>query len=234
MQSIDQYKPSNTPFDFTKYDGPYEVDRKNVIEALIPVGDASPAVDIGCGPGYFTMQLSSRGWKTTSIDSDSENIANASQYADESHVGDASSVLSALPGDHYGFAVALEIIEHMPPSRGEALLKHIHRVLKPGGRLIISTPNRFSPEGLGGYYWSEKIRRAGKWQAWDSTHVHIYSSGEILHLLKLNGFLVDRITGYYYAGRLPVIGRWQLPLKQSKRFPFNRMGFNVIVECHKQ
>ena len=122
----------------------------------------------------------------------------------------------------------------MPKPIGKKLLMEIIRILKPHGGLIISTPNRYSPEGLGDYYWGERIRGWERWTAWDSTHVHIYSSSEILRLLKTTGFAVDRVTGYYYEGRLPFIGRWKLPLTKSAMFPLNRLGFNVIVEGHKR
>jgi 2-polyprenyl-3-methyl-5-hydroxy-6-metoxy-1,4-benzoquinol methylase len=227
-------KAATTPFDFTKYDNPYEIDRIKNIEALIPEGDQKHAVDIGCGPGYFAKLLSTKGWKTTAIDADSSNIENATLYATETHSGDAIDVLSNMPSDNYHLAIALEIIEHMPKTRGKALIRQVIRILKSGGKFIVSTPNKLSPEGLGGYYWGEKIRRAQKWNAWDPTHVYIYSSWEIIRLLKACDLVVDRLTGYYYKGRLPLIGQWRLPVKSSTRFPFNRIGFDIILECHKK
>jgi len=95
-----------------------------------------------------------------------------------------------------------------------------------------TSPQPSIPEGFGGYYWGEKIRGWRKWDAWDKTHVHIYSSLELLRLMKEAGFGVDRITGYYYEGLLPLIGRWRLPLTSTTRFPLNRLGFKIIVECH--
>ena len=234
MHSDNEFQASHTSFDFSKYEKPYEITHSKIIEELIPCGHEKLAVDIGCGPGYFCKLLSTKGWKAIAIDTDSKNLENARSYVVETHLGDAIDVLSKLPDNQYGLALALEIIEHMPKTYGEALLRNAIRVLKPGGKLIISTPNKFSPEGLGGYYWGEKIRGGGKWYAWDGTHVHIYSSKEILRLLKVCGFAVDRIIGYYYEGRLPVIGRWRLPFVKSTLFPLNRIGFNIILECHRE
>lgn len=218
----------------SKYKKSYEANRIKILEELIPEGRGARAVDIGCGPGHFCKLLSSKDWRPVAIDAASENIESARRYATETHVGDAVGVLSMLPENRFGLVLALEIIEHMSQTHGEKLLKDIIRVIKPNGTLIISTPNRLSPEGLGGYYWGERIRGWGKWNAWDGSHVHIYSSPEILQLLELTGFAVDRVTGYYYKGRLPVIGRWRLPLVKSTMFPFNRIGFNIMIECHKR
>jgi 2-polyprenyl-3-methyl-5-hydroxy-6-metoxy-1,4-benzoquinol methylase len=234
MEADQEFHSSATTIDISKYyTKPYEVKRSKIIEGLIPPGEKKLAIDIGCGAGYFSRILANKGWRTTALDTDPGNVQSAENYASEILMGDATRILSELPKDRYDFALALEIIEHMPKAHGEALLKAIRRVLKPGGLLLISTPNRFSPEGLGGYYWGERIRRCGKWKAWDSTHVHIYSSWEIVRLLRQCGLTATGITGYWYEGRLPLIGRWRMPFVSSGRFPFNRLGFNLIAECRK-
>jgi 2-polyprenyl-3-methyl-5-hydroxy-6-metoxy-1,4-benzoquinol methylase len=233
MHTDNEFKPSHTAFDISKYENHYEYQRSKIIEELMPLGHGESAIDIGCGPGHFSKMLSAKDWQTAAIDTDGKNIDSAARYASETHLGDATGVLMKLPENKYGLVIALEVIEHMPRTHAECLLKQIIRVLRPSGKLIVSTPNRFSPEGLGDYYWGEKIRRQGKWYAWDQTHVHIYSSLEILRLLRTIGFSVDRVTGYHYEGRLPFIGRWGLPIVKSKIFPLNSIGFNIILECHK-
>ena len=229
-----KFQATHTPFDLTRYESPYEIDRLKILKELIPSCYGKSAIDIGCGPGYFSRELSNKGWRTSSVDTDSENIESAKEHAHETHLGDILSVLPELPVNHYDLALSLEIIEHMPKAHGENLLKGIFRVLKPDSRLIISTPNKFSPEGLGGYYWGEKMRGGEKWNAFDPTHVHIYTSPEFLQIVKSNGFSVNKIIGYYYEGTLPLIGRWKLPLVKSTMFPLNRIGFNIILDCHKK
>jgi 2-polyprenyl-3-methyl-5-hydroxy-6-metoxy-1,4-benzoquinol methylase len=233
MKRTQEFKPSHTPLDFSHYETEWEVARIRIIEELLPPGQGKQALDIGSGNGFFSKLLSSKSWKVTAIDTDESNLESAKEYAVHTHLGDAVDVLTDLPSSRYDFATALEIIEHMPKTRGEMLLQKILRVLKKNGKLLLSTPNRHSPEGLGGYYWSEKIR-GKKWNAWDDTHVHNYTSSEILQLLKSCGFAIDRMTGYYYGGRLPVIHDFRLPLTKSAKFPLNRLGFDIIVECHKK
>lgn len=178
--------------------------------------------------------LAAKGWKTTAIDTDWQNIESAKRYAVEVHLDDAIGALLKMPENSYELALASEIIEHIPKAHGEILLKNIAKILKPKGILIISTPNKYSPEGLGQYYWGEKIRRWEKWEAWEPTHVHIYSSLEILRLLKSCGFALDKIIGFHYEGGLPIVGKWRLPFEKFAIFPFNRLGFNIIMKCHKK
>lgn len=233
MQPDQPFRASHTPIDLEKYDRPYEVGRASILRALLPEGGGQQALDVGCGPGYFSRELATRGWRTTAIDTDPTNIEAARAVADVVLQGGALDVIPTLTTGAYGLVLCLEIIEHMPREHGVLLVESLARVLAPGGLLLLSTPNRHSPEGLGGLYWGERVRRWGRWTAWDPTHVHIYSSSEILRLLRGCGFSPEKVVGFHYAGTLPLIGDWHLPLEHSSRFPLNRVGFNTIVLARK-
>lgn len=234
MSGDENFQATRTPFELSKYEGAYEAGRVEILRSLVPDGRGKFAVDVGCGPGFYSKLLASRGFAVTSIDTDPVNLASASQFAAETRQGDAVEIVAELPAAKYHFALALEIIEHMPRARGETLLARLHRLLAPGGRLLLSTPNRLSPEGLAGYYWTEKIRRKQVWKAWDPTHVHIYTSFEIIRALGAHGFSVERATGYDYGLPLPGLGRVKLGLTRSSVFPLNRFAFNLILECVKR
>lgn len=196
-------------------------------------GKGKTALDIGCGPGWFTRILSQKGWNTDAVDLDEENLRKAQKFASNVFQGDAVEILKNRPNNSYDFALALEIIEHIEKDRGRNLLRNIHRVLKPGGALLISTPNRFSPEGWIGRFTSILSGKKGRWNAWDSSHVNIYSSMELIGLLKECGFRIDRVTGFWFGARITQSLRFPSLLIRSAIFPLNRMGFNVIVRCLK-
>jgi ubiquinone/menaquinone biosynthesis C-methylase UbiE len=50
---------------------------------------------------------------------------------------------SSLPEQAFDLVLCTEVIEHIPQS--EAVLRGIRRLLKPGGVLVLSTPQRYSP-----------------------------------------------------------------------------------------
>jgi SAM-dependent methyltransferase len=50
---------------------------------------------------------------------------------------------SALPSDSFDLILCTEVVEHVTSSR--RALAEIHRLLKPGGTMILSTPQRYSP-----------------------------------------------------------------------------------------
>lgn len=224
------FRPSKTVIDPAKYgDALYEVKRLDTLKNAIPAGGRKKAVDIGSGPGVITRMLTEIGWVVTSIDTEPQNLDRAKVWADQTTPGDANSVLPLYPPESFDLAVALEIIEHMPREEGGQMVANIRRVLKPGGRLLLSTPNRYSLPGLKGYYWEEKIRRRGTWNAWDPTHVYIYSTPEIVRILERQRFLIENIVGYWYG----VNEYLRLPFYSTSLFPINYLGFNTIINCTK-
>lgn len=204
-----------------KYEkSPYERGRVDLIRDLIPQGPGN-AVDLGCGSGFFSRMLKERGWTVTAVDMEVSNVENARRFADSGVVGDVISSLQGLKG--MDFALALEIIEHLddPAAFLAAIRNACH------GKLLISTPNRMSPEGWVGHYWGERLRNWGTWNAWDPTHTRIFTANELVRMLRKTGWRPKRITGYWYKADKYI----SLPLKNSATFPLNRIGFNTIVLC---
>ncbi len=97
--------------------------------------DASCVIDVGAGAGAFSRRLLTAGYTVCACDLHPELF----------RVPD----ITCLPVSHSGelpyadktadAVVALELFEHIDGH--EALLREIHRVLKPGGTLLLTTPN---------------------------------------------------------------------------------------------
>jgi len=95
-------------------------------------------LDVGCGAGQFLAEMRQLGWEVMGVEPDSQAVKVA-----RGHFG-----LSVHEGtlEEAGFAEATfdaiamhHVIEHVSNPIGT--LKECHRVLKPGGRLIVVTPN---------------------------------------------------------------------------------------------
>ncbi len=100
------------------------------------------ALDIGCGAGLASEPLARMGATLTAIDAAAENIAVARDHAaamglaiDYRHCG-----VEILKEPAFDLIVSLEVIEHVTDPA--LFLRHIARLLKPDGLLILSTPNR--------------------------------------------------------------------------------------------
>lgn len=105
-------------------------------------------LDAGCGEGYGASILAGRAKSVLGIDLERDVIDHAvERYPNvRFEVGDLSTL--AFPAGTFDAVVSFQVIEHLQSPRG--FVTECARVLRPGGLLILSTPNRltFSPEGV--------------------------------------------------------------------------------------
>ena len=102
-------------------------------------------LDAACGTGYGTLRLTESGCRATGIDLSMETVELARSRADGRATyepGDASAMPFA--DSSFDTVVSFETIEHVPADRIPLALAEFARVLKGGGRLVISTPDRRS------------------------------------------------------------------------------------------
>lgn len=97
-------------------------------------------LDVGCGGAWVAKYLLPRGFEVTSMDISSTNVDKAlSEYPSDKHKGVVADAYS-LPFDDGAFqnVIAAEIMEHV--TSPERFVQSLLRVVKKGGKLIISTP----------------------------------------------------------------------------------------------
>ena len=106
----------------------------------LPFARGKTVLDIACGAGYGTAALGRAGAaRVIGVDISEAACQHArSIYGIEAMVGDASAI--PLADDSVNLVVSFETIEHVP--KPATFLQECRRVLKPGGRIILSTPNR--------------------------------------------------------------------------------------------
>ena len=110
---------------------------------LMFLTDDRPAtlLDVGCGDGSFLKTMSDRGWTVTGIDFDAAAIRGIRERLGvEAHVATARSM--AAEGRKFDVITASHVIEHVADPVG--FLADCARLLKPGGRVIVKTPNAAS------------------------------------------------------------------------------------------
>jgi ubiquinone/menaquinone biosynthesis C-methylase UbiE len=126
--------------------------KNNLLEHLIRykfvIGDPEQVVlDIGCGSGHGSHTLASKFKEVYAVDISEEAISYAKKYWNLPNIkftiGDSLSI--PFPEDKFDVVVAFEVFEHL--TDWKKFLLEIKRVLKPTGKLYISTPNKtlYSP-----------------------------------------------------------------------------------------
>lgn len=117
------------------------------LDALGPAADAGPLLDLGCGSGSFLASVGKSGRPLAGVDIAMRWLIVARKRLDEEglgHVPLACGCAERLPFADATFAgmVAGDVIEHV--GNQAATLDEAYRVLDPGGRLFLASPNRFS------------------------------------------------------------------------------------------
>ncbi len=100
-------------------------------------------LDAGCGAGYGAALLAEdRGNEVTGLDASAEAVAWAGQHYQAANLHFAPGDVTALRDfdASYDVVAAFEVIEHLADAEG--FLREVQRVLRPGGVLLVSTPNR--------------------------------------------------------------------------------------------
>lgn len=102
-------------------------------------------LDVGCGTGVLTRlaaEATGQAGSAVGIDPGADMIRVARAQA--RHAGSAAgfkvAAIEQLPFDDAGFDVVLSslMLHHLPPATRRAGLAEVHRVLKPGGRLVVA------------------------------------------------------------------------------------------------
>lgn len=117
------------PLDFGQYELRYTTKGKRIAYEL--VGKGGKALDLGCRDGYWSERLKEKGYEVVSCDIEPH-------YAGAITV-DANSRLPFAESE-FDLVWCTEVIEHLlNPS---LTISELKRILKPGGMLIITTPNQ--------------------------------------------------------------------------------------------
>jgi len=120
--------------------GPY---LRRMIASCLPPDKSSRILDLGCGYGAILHFLrEARYLNTTGVDVSPEQIDAARQLGfEDAHCQDLRAFLDQVPEGTYDAVIAFDILEHFTKPELLALLDELHRVLVPGGRLILHGPN---------------------------------------------------------------------------------------------
>jgi O-antigen biosynthesis protein len=182
-------------------DGLYEYNARphgSQEKLLALVGRADRVLDVGCSTGYLAERMQKQGSTVVGLDVDERSAELARQFCEAVYVGDVETM--ELPFEPGTFDVILggDLIEQLRDPQG--FLTRIRPFLRPGGRLVLSTPNIAN--------WAMRLGllfgrfRYTEWGILDQTHTHLFTRKTLEETLQAAGY---RITAFDFTAPVPVL-----------------------------
>jgi 2-polyprenyl-3-methyl-5-hydroxy-6-metoxy-1,4-benzoquinol methylase len=156
---------------------------------LDAVGTGKRVLDVGCSSGYLAEPLAARGNTIVGLELDAGAAREAERFCEQVLVGDVETM--ELPFAPASFDVVLcgDVVEHLRDP--VAALARLRPLLRPDGRLVVSTPNVAN--------WAIRLSLlGGRWRytdrgILDRSHTHLFTRATLRDALETAGYRVERI-----------------------------------------
>ena len=150
----------------------------------LPTG--ARVLDAPCGGGALTVALAQQGFSATGADLDSEVAPLLGPSFTQANL-DAPL---PWPNDHFDAVFCTEGIEHL--ENHFSFLREIHRILKPGGLLVLTTPNitalRSRVRFFGSGFFGRDSRPLNEAKRHPLHHIGLATFPELRYELHVSGF----------------------------------------------
>lgn len=169
-------------------------------------------LDVGCGLGIYVKKLRQFSDDVHGVDIDPAKVREASAILP--NIREAPAECLPYPDATFDVLLSHEVLEHV--SDDQAAVREAHRVLKPGGRMVVFVPNRLYPFETHGIYWRGRYH-FGNYPLVNylpdflrvrlCPHVRAYTYRSLRRLFEhLPGKIV--VHRYLFAGYDNIAARW--------------------------
>ena len=164
-------------------------------------------LDIGCGNGWVLYQYKKKGWEVAGV----EPSKVAADMGNEQGLNIFNGTLleSNFPDNEFDFILSNHSFEHI--YNPNEVLKEIHRILKPNGKVTIGVPN---VKGL-----NSKLAKEYWYYLGAPVHTFNYSDNNLSQLLTKHKFKVQQVN--YVSNAHGILGSIQNYLNRKKHTTIN-------------
>jgi 2-polyprenyl-3-methyl-5-hydroxy-6-metoxy-1,4-benzoquinol methylase len=192
---------NDLPFDPSAFLGSEAIVRKIQMKYAAIFQSHEVVLDLGCGNGVFLELLRERSVRGIGIDSFSACIEACRKKGLEAKQAELLQYVESTD-DKYDGIFCSHIVEHLVPQTALKLFAESARILKPGGRIVIVTPNARNIDVITERFWL------------DVTHVRPYPIPLLEKMLQHEGLLIVR-SGIDPDSGIPLLSR--NPLTMAKK-----------------
>ena len=183
--------------------------KRMVINRCLPPSRDDIVLDVGCGSGVISAHLGAQARRVVAIDANADAIAFAKRY----FTGTNLSFIQALVDQPLAENIVadkiycLEVIEHIYPEQAKRMLALWHTMLKPDGRILLTTPNSHSVWPL--IEWLMDHLRLTPHMA-GAQHVACYHPRALALMCKEAGFSIVHMTSVCHIAPWLAWINWRL------------------------
>lgn len=141
-------------------------------------------LDIGCATGLFLKGMQRHpGWELNGVEI-SPHAASIARHRHQLDVFTGTLEQAAFPDNHFEAVTMWDVLEHLHDPA--ASLSEIHRILKPGGVLVVRVPNAGS--------WDASLF-GSCWAGLDAPrHLYVFDQDTLQAMLVKSGFQVRQVS----------------------------------------
>jgi len=174
----------------------------------------SRVLDAGCGASIFPVYLARQGHDVTGVDLDiPTGLADA--HGVDIHYTSAGITDLPFPDQHFDAVFCISVIEHLGHGGVQAALDELRRVVKPGGRLMLTT-DYFEDANARLWYEGEDRSFPVDWEFFDEQ--------------RLNRYLLNA-PGLALEGDIDLHANWDSLRPAMRRFhgyPYTSVGVTLV------
>jgi 2-polyprenyl-3-methyl-5-hydroxy-6-metoxy-1,4-benzoquinol methylase len=174
-------------------------------------------LDIGCATGLLLNYVKNKGWNTKGVEICRESAEyGIKRFGLDIFIGTIEE--AHLPDKHFDVVHLSHLIEHVPDPK--SLLFEVKRILKPGGHMVLTTPN------VDGF----QARVSGeRWRSAIPDHIYLFAKKTMRVLLERTQFqVVKQVSwGGIPAGRGPKF----LKCPADKLAKYFNIGDVMLFHC---
>lgn len=159
---------------------------------------APPAflLEVGCGTGILTEEISRRGYKTISIDVSFSMLNTCRKRLAESgrlgYLAQGTGIAMPIATDKVDASFCINVLSHLPEPI--QIVTEMVRVTRPGGSIVFNFTNLSSLVGKFIYYLVNPVRRLIKSQ---KMYTRYHSAGQLLAQCSQLPVTIERATGLF-------------------------------------
>ena len=188
-------------------------------------------LEIGSGRGALLRHMLRLGWTAQGVEASADRIAEGRALHGDLPITRVAGVMLPFQDASFDVVLSFDVFEHIRDSDGH--LREVARVLVPGGRYLLQTPNK----------WTNTVFETLRWRSftsWRPDHCALHTYGQLQRRFERHGFDVrfhdvPVVTDFFrrkIAHYLGAPGLVALKIVNPDRLPM-RLRTNFYVEATK-